>query len=115
MDVLSTMGVYPVLVAAVAGMVLGALWYSPLLFGDQWLRAIGKSQAELGAPLQAMLGSMFAALIAAVAVEYLVVATESYSLLSGATIGALLGVAIVATSMLSDALFSGWGWRLYLI
>ena len=36
-----------IVVAAVAGMVIGALWYSPLLFGNAWLKAIGKTEDEL--------------------------------------------------------------------
>jgi len=33
---------------------------------------------------------------------------------SGA-LGALLGLGVVAMTMLSDSLFSGWGWKLYFI
>jgi hypothetical protein len=34
--------------ATFLGMLLGALWYSPLLFGQQWLRCIGKTPEKLG-------------------------------------------------------------------
>ena len=37
-----------ILAATVAGMLLGALWYSPLLFGKAWMRALGKTEAEVG-------------------------------------------------------------------
>ena len=48
-------------------------------------------------------------------VEFLVAATGSASLLAGAGVGLVLGVGIVAMTMLSDSLFSGWGWPLYFI
>lgn len=35
------MNVWAVLACAVASMVLGGLWYSPVLFGNAWMRAAG--------------------------------------------------------------------------
>ncbi len=37
------------------------------------------------------------------------------SLVGGAALGLLVGCGVVAMTMLSDALFSGWGWPLYFI
>ena len=85
------------------------------MFGDTWLKAIGKTQEELGSPTPAMIGSVFACLVAAAAVEFFTVSVGADSLVAGAGIGLALGLGIVATSMLSDSLFSGWGWPLYLI
>ena len=42
-------------------------------------------------------------------------ATGASTALAGAAIGLILGLGVVAMTMLSDSLFSGWGWRLYLI
>ena len=75
-------------VATLVGAALGAAWYSPVMFGEAWIRALGKPRDQLGAPGPAMLG---------------------------AGIGGLLGLGIVGMTMLSDSLFSGWGWPLYLI
>lgn len=105
----------PVLAAAVAGMALGALWYSPVLFGNAWMGAIGKTADELGPAGPAMAGSMAACLVSAVAVEFFVVATGAFTVLAAAGIGALLGFGVLAMGMLSDSLFCGWGWRLYFI
>lgn len=38
-----------VLVAALASFALGALWYSPLLFTKQWMKAHGLTQPKLKA------------------------------------------------------------------
>ena len=32
--------------AAIAGMLIGVAWYSPLLFGKAWLKALGKTSEE---------------------------------------------------------------------
>ncbi len=39
--------IWAVLVSAVAFWVLGALWYSPVLFGKRWQKAVGLSEEEL--------------------------------------------------------------------
>jgi hypothetical protein len=37
-----------VIVAAVVNMVVGALWYSPQLFGKQWAKVLGKKVSDMG-------------------------------------------------------------------
>jgi hypothetical protein len=37
-----------IIVAAIVPMVLGALWYSPMLFAEPWMRAVGRTHEELG-------------------------------------------------------------------
>jgi hypothetical protein len=39
---------------AVSAMVLGALWYSPWMFGGRWQELIGRTDEELGNPAVAM-------------------------------------------------------------
>ena len=35
-----------ILVAAIAGMLIGVAWYSPLLFGEAWLRALARRRPD---------------------------------------------------------------------
>jgi hypothetical protein len=37
----------PVIIAGVINMILGALWYSPLVTGKLWMRSMGKTEEEL--------------------------------------------------------------------
>lgn len=101
--------------ATVAGMLLGAAWYSPLLFGNAWLAALNKRPEELGPAAPAMLGSLVATLVSALGTALIVAAFDVDSATGGAAIGLLLGLSLVAMAMLSDSLFCGWGWRLFLI
>jgi len=39
--------IWAVLVSAIAFWVLGALWYSPVLFGKRWQKEIGMNEEEL--------------------------------------------------------------------
>ena len=36
-----------VLVSAILAMAVGSIWYSPLLFGEHWMRAAGLTEADL--------------------------------------------------------------------
>ncbi|MGE4062153.1 MAG: DUF1761 family protein [Rhodospirillaceae bacterium] len=37
-------------VAALAAMVMGFVWYMPATFGTAWMNALGKRKDELGSP-----------------------------------------------------------------
>ncbi|WP_375171883.1 DUF1761 domain-containing protein [Marinobacter sp.] len=106
------MSIVGVLVATVIGMVLGALWYSPALFGEQWMRSLGKSRETLGSPTWPMIGSILASLLSALGVALLHawIGVDSLGLALG--IGVTLGLLIIFPAFLSDNLFCGWGWPL---
>ncbi len=44
-----TINYWAVLAAAVASMIIGSIWYSPLLFAKKWLAAMGWSKEHLEA------------------------------------------------------------------
>lgn len=97
---------WAVLVATVLGFLLGGLWYGPL-FGKAWLKAVGKTEDELGKPGVAMGLSFIAQVVSAVGLACLVQALNLNGLGDGIMIGALIGVAFIATAMGSDMAFSG--------
>ena len=48
MDLFTTdLNYWAIIVATLAGMIVGALWYSPLMFSGTWLRLIGKTSDEI--------------------------------------------------------------------
>ncbi len=94
---------------------LGAAWYSPALFGEAWMRELGKTAEQLGPPGPALFGSVVSCAVASISIGILCEALELETLGAGLGLGALIGVGVVAMTMLSDALFSGWGLRLYAI
>lgn len=104
-----------VLVATVIGMLLGALWYSPILFGNAWMKCIGKTPETLGKSTIPMIGSIFASLITALGVSFLFSLINVSSLTTAVGIGTTLGFLIIFPAMLSDNLFCGWGNKLLLI
>ena len=101
--------------ATLLGMVLGALWYSPVLFANQWMRCIGKTKETLGSPTLPMIGSVVACALSAVGIALLHNFIGVGSLNQALTVGLILGGLIIFPAFLSDSLFCGWGAQLLLI
>lgn len=111
----SDINLLAVLVAAAASMALGFLWYSPVAFGDAWLRLIGKRKEDLGAPGAAYALSTLGSLLAAAALAVVLEGFGARTLVSGIGIGALCGVGLVAPVLATDHVFSGKPIPLYLL
>ena len=104
-----------IITATFTGMALGGLWYSPLLFGKQWMAAINKTPETIGTPTGPMMGSIVASLLTATGISILYSFIAVEQLIDAIKIGLCLGVLIVFPALLSDNLFCGWGTRLLVI
>lgn len=111
----SDINVLAVVVAALASIALGFLWYSPMFFGHSWMRLIGKTREELGKPGPAYALTTLGSLLAAIATAVVLEGFGARTLTSGVGIGALLGVGVVAPVLASDHVFSGRPIPLYLL
>ncbi len=90
-----------IIVAAVAYMTLGALWYSPMLFGNAWMKGIGKTREQVTAgasPVNYVLGLIFS-FIAAYGIARIMIWTNRGSISDGIVIGLLAGVCFVLATM----------------
>jgi hypothetical protein len=103
-----------VLVATVAGFMLGGLWYGPL-FGKAWLKAIGKTEDEIKPSPGPFIISFFTALVTSIVLGLLIAGLHIESTGDGAVIGLVTGIGFIATAMASDSAFCGWGVNLWLI
>ena len=102
--------ILPVLVSAVAVFVLGAIWYSPALFGKAWVRAHGYTDEKLAA-MRASAGRAYAVsfvcyLVMAAAMSFLIGRMGITMIRGGVKLGALLGVGFAATMGLTANMFS---------
>jgi len=111
-----------VLAAAVATMVLGFLWYSPLLFARPWMVLMGydpDDKAKL-AEMQKGAGMMYglsflASLVSAAVLAKIVAITTVTSPLYGMKVGFAVWVGFVTTVQLTNVLFARQPFKLYLI
>ena len=96
-----------VLVATLAYFVLGALWYSPMLFGKRWMRAAGIAEpAEGEGPGPAIyLMPLISSLLASVALAMIARAMNASGAGDGLELGLIVGLGFVISVMLTTATF----------
>ena len=106
------MNLWIVLLAAVSSFVVGGLWYSPLLYGKTWNAETG-GPAGTGHPAKVFGVSFAFSLLAAACFAVLV--GPSPSLESSVTLGALVGIGLVAASFGINYQFAQRTFKLWLI
>jgi hypothetical protein len=105
------------ILVVVANTVIGALWYSPLLFGKIWIKAANLDLENFdkdGAKIGYML-TMVAALVTGYVLTLLIQLLETPTIFSGAIIGFLAGTGIAAARELSPTFFESRNMTLYYI
>jgi hypothetical protein len=103
-----------IFVATATGFVLGGLWYGPL-FGEAWLRAVGKRKEDVKPSATPFVTSFFTALATAIVLAALISNLGIVTARDGAILGSFVGFGFIATAMASDSAFCGWGRSLLLI
>lgn len=105
-----------VLAAAVSSMVIGALWYSPVLFAKSWMAELGKKQEDLqsGAGMGYLLAAV-AALVEAYVLAHIVNYAQATTLSEALQTGAWVWLGFVATTTAINYKFQGKSLKLYVI
>jgi len=106
---------FAVFAAAISMFMIGGMWYSPLLFGKQWLQALGKDESFLKSGNMGKIfgGSFLLALIMAFNLAGFVSGYESWTW--GLIGGVLAGLGWVAMSLGIIYLFERRSMKLFLI
>jgi Protein of unknown function (DUF1761) len=104
-----------IIVAAIVPMVLGALWYSPLLFAEPWMRAVGRTREELGDAALGYLLSAAAAFLSSYVIARIMRWADVDDVWNGALVGVLIWVGFVGTVLAVTTYFSGRPRELWLI
>jgi len=106
-----------IIIAAIANMIIGFLWYGTWAFGKSWMtlsgRAMGEGLPAGPGPLYAMTAA--AAIVQAITMSWFVSQTGANSGAAGAIIGLYVGLGFVATAMFAEVLFAGRHPRLFAI
>jgi hypothetical protein len=113
---------WAVVVAALATMVIGFLWYSPVLFAKPWMLLMGydPNDKEKIAEMQKSAGpsyamSLVASVLAAFVLGKLIAVSGSVTAVDGLKIGLVVWLGFVTTVQFTNALFSRQRNRLYMI
>ncbi len=117
---LSDINLITVLIVTVIGMVLGMLWYSPMVFGKLWMKLSGINERKMKEMKKKGMTTSYVAMFLGAFVmnyvlAYLVVLTGATDLATGAITGVWVAIGFVATVMLGSVLWEGKPLELYLI
>lgn len=112
-----------ILLAGVAYMVVGFLWYSPLLFAKPWMKQMGytmesikKEQKQMG-PFYGL--SFLAALVTGFMMSHVMALSENFynypPVMTGLTTAFFMWLGFVAPVQLTDVIFGSKKWKLFVI
>lgn len=116
------LNVWAVLVCGLATMVVGFLWYSPMLFANPWMKLMGydpNDKAKI-AEMQKSAGpsyalSLVASLLSAAVLAKIITISTVHTPLYGMKVALAVWLGFVTTVQLTNALFSRQPARLYAI
>jgi hypothetical protein len=99
-----------VLVSAISAMIIGTIWYSPAVFGKQWMKIIGLTDKDMKKSVNAVMTMMVVvSLLTAYVMAHFIVYTHAYAGGSWVSAGiqtalwAWLGISL--TTILAHGLF----------
>jgi hypothetical protein len=114
-----TINFWPVLVAAVVAFAIGALWYSPILFGKEWMALTKTSDSDMSAKASGMWKSYIVHFIATIisfcVLAFIVASTSVSSASDGAFLGFFTWLGFVAPIGVSELLWERKPMKLILI
>jgi hypothetical protein len=104
-----------IILAAIANMVVGFLWYGTWAFGRSWMALSGRAMGEGQQPGPLYALTAVAAIVEAITMWWFIGQTGAHSGSAGAIVGLYVGLGFVATAMFAEVLFAGRPPRLYAI
>jgi hypothetical protein len=116
-----TLNLVPVVIAGVINMILGALWYSPLVIGKLWMRSMGKTEEELkqGFSSTGMAFTYVVNTIASLLFAYILAHLIKFSLTNTFSQGVMIGfwvwLGFVVTTVIPGYMYEGRPKMLYFL
>ncbi len=110
-----------ILVTAIVAMALGALWYSPAVFGKMWMNLCGFTEKHMEEAKKKGMGkSMVLAFLAQLVMAYVLAHFVQYAGAAGSIVGGLqagfwIWLGFIATTLLNSVLWEGKPVKLYLL
>lgn len=107
LDHISTLNWLAVVVATLLAFAVGAVWYTPALFGKAWMKSIGlkESDTKKANMAKAIILTLVGTFVTAVAIGVLVQVLALNTVWQGATFGIMIAVAFLATNKVMQAQF----------
>ncbi|MEK6964287.1 MAG: DUF1761 domain-containing protein [Nanoarchaeota archaeon] len=109
-----------VIVSAIVGMIIGGAWYSPALFGNDWMKLSGITPQRAKAAQKKGMGKSYAltflgTIIMAFILSAIVKWVDAQTFGQGAAVAFWLWIGLILPVHLNSVLWEGKSWKLYWI
>lgn len=103
------MNMMAVLVCTCISLILGYLWYAPILFGKPWMKAVGLEKNDIKPKdmINGYLINLAAAFIQTLVLAILILNTGTKGTTQGLYIGTAVGAGIVVTTIFTNDAYEG--------
>ena len=108
-----TLNWWAILITGVINVILGGIWYSPMVFGKTWMELTGIK--EMKPNPKTMFGMFVVALLIAAVLTHFVVYASAGTFMLGLEVGVLAAIGFVVLPGASSTLASGTSWKLWAI
>jgi Protein of unknown function (DUF1761) len=98
--------IWAVLLAAGVSIVIGTLWYSRAMFGENWRRLLGDTADDVGNPIPSYGWMAVGAFTAAIVLAVFMRATQLTSVFGGILTAFLIAAGFMAPALGSEYLFT---------
>lgn len=117
MEHLHFMNPWAILTGGVVFWILGAAWFSPVLFAKPWMSLLGMKKTEGRRPgmLLAMTAALICDVVIAFMLAHLIMWANATSFAWGAIIGVIAWVGFIAAPSLPQGMFEGRPFKLFAI
>ena len=114
---ISFFNIWAIVVCIISNMVIGALWYSPVLFGNTWLRLTGKKQDDISKAdsNKAMLLGLIPATVLIILLAFMIAFINTSTLIDGLIIGSITSAGFIGMSAFNLVLYEDRSFKLTLI
>lgn len=107
--------VVAVVLAALSSMIIGFVWYHPSIFGNTWVKLVGKSDLQKGKKEQMYILLFGSAVIMSYVLAVFINYMKATTLTEGAVAGFLAWTGFVATTSGIRTLFENRSGKLYIL
>ena len=108
------------IVAAIASIILGMIWYSPKVFGKAWMKAAGITGKAIAAQkkkgmAKSFIGMIICALVLAYVLSVFIDYAQAVTLGAGLLVGFLVWLGFIATVQIGVVLWENKPYKLFVI
>jgi hypothetical protein len=117
---MSSLNFWPILVASVVSFGIGALWYSPILFGREWMNLLKMSNDDLDSAKERGVAKLYfmqfiATLVMFTVIGFAISSMSTMSVSDGAFVGFLAWLGLIAPVSLGAVMWKRESAKLILI